>query len=92
MPIRSFTAAFPLATSAVLLGMIVGRAVLFGPIHDADEGTAAHIFQLFMPLDLAVMVWFALAWLPKQRGEALQVLAIQIAAAGAVFAGVYFLT
>ena len=92
MPVKSFTAAFPVAMSVVLLGMILGRVALFGAIHDTDEGTAAHIFQLFMPLDLAVMVWFALAWLPKQRREALQVLSIQAAAAGAVFAAVYFLT
>lgn len=92
MPVKSFTAAFPVATSLVLLGMVLGRAALFGAVHDTDEGTAAHIFQLFMPLDLAVMVWFALEWLPKQRREALQVVAIQVAAAAAVFAGVYFLT
>ena len=92
MRIRSFTATFPVATSLVLLGMILGRVALFGPVHDMDEGTPAHIFQIFMPLNLAVVAWFALAWLPKEPRAALHVLAIQIAAAGAVFAAVYFLT
>ncbi|MBV9718229.1 MAG: hypothetical protein JOZ77_02855 [Candidatus Eremiobacteraeota bacterium] len=57
----------------------------------SDEGTAAHLFQIFMPLQAIVIALFAISWLPRNRIPALQVLTLQCGAALTVLAVVYFL-
>ena len=34
--------------SFAALALVLGHAAIFGIVHEADEGTAAHIFQLLM--------------------------------------------
>ena len=34
--------------SFAALAMVLGHAAMFGVVHEADEGTAAHIFQLLI--------------------------------------------
>jgi hypothetical protein len=83
------TAFLPLAISAgFLVYMLVGIAQ--GTlVRQPDEGTAAHIFQLLMSLQLAVIAWFAASWLPKKRPAAVFVLCLQGAAFLAVVSIVY---
>jgi hypothetical protein len=55
-----------------------------------DEDTGAHLFQILMPAQLLIIAFFAISWLPKQPKPTLQVLALQVSAALAVLAVVYF--
>ena len=86
------SAALPLAMSLVALGMVLGHAAVFGVVHEADEGTPAHIFQLLMVAQVPVVAFFAIKWFPRAPRQALQVLALQAGAALAAFAAVFFLT
>ena len=86
------SAVLPLAMSIVALGMVLGHAAVFGVVHEADEGTPAHIFQLLMAAQVPVVAFFALKWLPREPRRTLRVLALQAGAALAAFAAVFFLT
>lgn len=86
------SAGLPLAMSIVALGMVLGHAAVFGVVHEADEGTPAHIFQLLMTAQVPVVAFFALKWLPREPRRTLRVLALQAGAALAAFAAVFFLT
>lgn len=90
--IRQPSAALALAMGLVALGIVLGHAAVFGVVHEADEGTPAHIFQLLMVAQVPVVAWFAITWLPRSPREALKVLALQAAVVLAAFAGVYLLT
>jgi hypothetical protein len=36
--------------------MVLGHAAMFGVVHEADEGTAAHVFQLLMAAQVPLQV------------------------------------
>lgn len=80
----------PLMSLAALITVAVYVAT-FGVARQADEGTAAHIWQLLMAAQLPVIAFFAIKWLPREPGRALAVLALQGAAALAALAPVYLL-
>jgi hypothetical protein len=86
------SAALPLAMSIVALGMVLGHAAVYGVVHEVDEGTPAHIFQLLMAGQVPVVAYFATKWLPRAPRQALQILAMQAGAALAAFAAVFYLT
>jgi hypothetical protein len=54
---------------------------MFGTARQADEGTAAHLWQLLMAGQLPVIAFFAIKWLPIDPRRALTVLAVQAGAA-----------
>jgi hypothetical protein len=64
---------------------------MFGVVREADEGAAAHLWQLLMAGQLPIIAFFALKWLPQMPKQALQVMALQIVAALAALAPVYYL-
>jgi hypothetical protein len=82
----------PLAMSFAALAMVVGHAAVYGVVHEADEGTAAHIFQLLMAAQVPVVAVFAVKWLRRTPRQALQILALQAGAALAAIGAVFFLT
>ncbi|HVC38133.1 MAG TPA: hypothetical protein VNF46_07000 [Gammaproteobacteria bacterium] len=90
--IKQPSAFLPLAMSLAALAMVLGHAAIYGVVHEADEGTAAHIFQLLMVVQVPVVAFFAIKWLPRAPRQTLQVLALQAGAALAAFAAVFFLT
>jgi hypothetical protein len=55
----------PVAMSLAALALVLGHAAIFGVVHEADEGAAAHIFQLLMVAQAPIVVFFAIKWLPK---------------------------
>ncbi len=59
-------------------------------VRQPDEDTGAHLFQILVPLQFLIILFFAVSWLPKNRKPALQVLATQCIMAVAVLAVVYF--
>ena len=85
------TAFLPLAMSLAALAMVLGHAAIFGVVHEADEGAAAHIFQLLMVVQIPVVAFFAIKWLPRAPKETLRVLALQAGAALAAIAAVFLL-
>lgn len=89
-PLKQWSAWLPIAISVFLLGLVWRYVVVHGVAGEADEGTEAHLFQLLMPVQLAVMAFFALTWLPRAPRPTLVVLALQVAAAIAVLASVYW--
>ena len=86
------SAFLPLAMSIVALAIVLAHAAVYGVVHEADEGTPAHIFQLLMAAQVPIVVFFAIKWLPRAPRQALQVLALQAGAVLAAFASVFFLT
>ena len=84
------SAFLPLAMSLAALALVLGHVALFGVVHEADEGTAAHLWQLLMAGQVPVIAYFALRWFPPAPGKALRVLALQFAAGLAACAPVYW--
>jgi len=82
----------PLLMSLAALILVLGHAVVFGVVHETDEGAAAHIWQILMGLQLPLVTYFILKWLPSRPKEALQVLALEATLWLANFAAVYWLT
>ena len=81
----------PVAMSLAALALVLGHVALYGAAREADEGTAAHLWQLLMAAQLPIVAWFAVTWLPREPRRALRVLALQAAAALAALAPVFFL-
>ena len=64
--IKKPSALVPLAMSLAALALVVGHAAVYGIVHEADEGAAAHIFQLLMVAQLPFVAYFMIRWLPKR--------------------------
>jgi hypothetical protein len=88
--IRQPSAFFPIGMSPAALALVLGHILMFGTAREADEGTAAHIFQLLMVAEVPILAFFAIKWLPRFPRQALQVLALQAAAGLAALAPVFF--
>jgi hypothetical protein len=81
----------PLVMSFAALALVLGHVALFGAVREADEGTAAHLWQLLMAGQIPIVAFFVLKWLPQAPRQALLVLALQSGAALAALAPVFFL-
>jgi len=86
------SAIIPLAMSFAALAMVIVHFAMFGIVHETDEGTPAHIFQLLMVVQLPIVAFFAIKWLPREPKPALLVLALQACAGIAAIVSVLFLT
>ena len=85
------SALIPLAMSIAALGVVLGHIAIFGTARQADEGAAAHLWQLLMAGQFPVIAFFAIKWLPRTPGQALVVLGLQAAAVLAAAAPVFLL-
>ncbi len=88
---KSPSAFLPPIMSLAALLTVATYVALFGVARQADEGTAAHIWQLLMAAQVPIIAFFAIKWLPREPGRTLAVLAIQAVAALAALAPVYLL-
>ncbi len=84
------SAFLPVAMSLAALATVLGHIVMFGVVREADEGAAAHTFQLLMAAEAPIVVFFAIKWLPRFPRQSLQVLAVQAGAALAALAPVFY--
>ena len=91
-PIKQPSALLPIAMSLVALALVLGHAVIFGIVHEADEGTAAHIWQILMAAQVPIVVFFIFKWLPRRPRDSVKVLALLVGIWLANFAAVYWLT
>ena len=85
------SAFLPLTMSCAALTTLVIHLALFGITREADEGAAAHIWQLLMAGQVPIVAFFAIRWLPETPRQALPILALQVGGALAAMAPVYFL-
>ena len=74
----------PLALSLAMVAIMLIHIAIFGIVREADEGVAAHLFQIWLVLEVLMVAFFAITWLPQKPQQALLVLAIQIVAVLAV--------
>jgi hypothetical protein len=88
--IRRPSAFLPIAMSLVALALVLSHIVLFGIVHEADEGAAAHIWQILMTAQVPIIAFFAIKYLLQRPKQALLILALQIVAALAACAPVFF--
>lgn len=87
---RRPSAVAPLVLSGLVIAAIIWHLARFGLAHQADEGAAAHIFQILMPLQIPVIAYFAVRWMPVDARWAAKVLAIQIAIFMSIVGVVFF--
>jgi DNA-binding CsgD family transcriptional regulator len=91
MLLKSPSAFLPVAMSLAAIATLLIHISLFGIARQADEGTAAHIWQLLMAGQLPIMAFFAIKWLPRTPIHTLAVLALQGGAALAAMVPVFLL-
>ena len=89
--LKNPSAFLPLAMSFGALATVLIYVAIFGPSPQADEGTAAHIWQILMAGQIPIIMFFAIKWLPKTPKQALLVLALQGGAALMALAPVFLL-
>ena len=89
--LKNPSAFLPLAMSFCALATVIIYVAVFGPAPQADEGTAAHIWQILMAGQIPIIVFFAIKWLPRTPKEALLVLVLQGGAALMALAPVFLL-
>jgi hypothetical protein len=85
------SAFLPIAMSCMALAVVLLHILSFGIAREADEGPSAHVWQLLMAGQLPILAYFLMKWLPRLPRHTLLVLALQIVAALAATAPVYFL-
>lgn len=89
--IRQAGAWAPIAMSLLALAIVLAHIAIHGTAREADEGSAAHAWQLLMATQAFLVVLFAVRWLPRDRRQALRVIALQLLAALAACAPVFLL-
>jgi len=77
--------------SLAALAVLLAHIVMYGVSRQADEGATAHLWQLLMAGQVPILAFFVIRWLPKAPRPTLMILALQVAAALAAVAPVYFL-
>ena len=77
-------------SAAVLAILLTDIAVFGAPVRQADEGIGAHLFQIWLVLEVLMVAFFAITWLPQKPKETLLVLTIQIVAVLAACTPVFY--
>jgi len=80
-----------MAMSFGALATVLIQLALHGPAPQADEGAAAHIWQLLMAVQVPIVLFFAIKWVPQSPKQAARILAVQVGAALAAMAPVFLL-
>lgn len=85
------SAFLPVAMSLGALTTVLIFIALHGTAPQADEGAAAHLWQILMAAQVPVVLFFAIKWLPQSPRQAVPILGVQIGAALAAMAPVFLL-
>ena len=80
-----------MAMSLAALALVLIHVARYGLVRETDEGTSAHLFQLLMVLQVPIIMFFAIKWLPRAPRQALFVLAIQLVTALAAFVALFLM-
>jgi hypothetical protein len=89
--LRCLGASLPLAMTAAIVAAAVLHLALGGALREPDEGMAAHLFQLLVPLEIPLIGAFAITRLPRDPRWAAPILALQVVALVALVATVFAL-
>ena len=89
--IKKPSAFLPVVMSLAALAIVFVHIIMSGTAPQADEGTAAHLWQLLMAAQIPIIALFAIRWLPKSPRSALVVLALQGVAVLAALAPIFLL-
>jgi hypothetical protein len=89
--LKTPSALAPLVMSLAAFLLIIAVLSTVGITHQQDEGAPARIFQLLIALQVPIIAFFALKWLPKIPRPSLLVILLQIGAASAAVATIAFL-
>lgn len=85
------SAFLPVAMSFAALATVLVFIIFHGTAPQADEGAAAHIWQLLMAAQAPIVLFFAVRWVPESPRGAIPVLILQVGAALAAMAPVFLL-
>ena len=85
------SAFLPVTMSLAALTVVLLHLARYGPAPQPDEGTSAHLWQLLMAVQVPIVGFFALRWVPETPGAAALVLGLQLAAACAAALPVFLL-
>ena len=89
--IKQPSAWIPIAMSLIVLAFWFFSIARCGvPIRETDEGTAAHLFQIWLVLEVLTVAFFAIKWLPQRPKQTLSILAVQIITTLAACAPIFF--
>ena len=91
MMLKKPSAFLPVGMSLAALTIVLIYIALHGTARQADEGGAAHLWQLMMAAQVPIILFFAIRWLPRNPRNALIILTLQGAAALGALAPVYLL-
>ena len=80
----------PVAMSLTAFSVVFAHIALYGVAREADEGAIAHLWQLLMAVQLPVIVYFAVRWIPRDHQQAVRVLGLQIGAVLLAAAPVFY--
>jgi len=83
------SAFLPVVMSLGALATVLMFVALHGIAPQADEGAAAHIWQLLMAAQIPIVFFFAVKWLPRSPRQAMPILGLQIGFALAAMAPVF---
>ena len=75
-PIKQPAAIIPIAMSIAALLTVLYHIAMIGIAHEADEGAAAHIWQILMAGQVPVVAFYAVKWLPRAPRTALPVIIV----------------
>ena len=79
--IKKPSAWLPIVIPFTFFAYLVIHITIFGIVREEDEGTGAHLFQLWLVLEPLLVGFFAVKWLSRAPKQALLILALQVVAA-----------
>ena len=77
--------------SLASLGLVLAHVAAHGRAREADEGAAAHLYQLLMVSQMPIVLWFTARWLPREPRFASRVLVLQACAWGAALGALWWM-
>jgi hypothetical protein len=78
--IKQPSAWIPIALSLTWVAFWIFQLGMFGPPRpEPDEGTAAHLFQIWLVSEALLLAYFTIRWLAQRPKQALPILILQIA-------------
>jgi ABC-type amino acid transport system permease subunit len=89
--IKRPSAFVPITMSLAAFAILVGYLAIFGKARQADEGAAAHLWQLLIVAQIPLVAFFVIKWIPHAPRPALRIFALQVGALLFAVAPVYFL-
>ncbi len=82
----------PLAMSIVALTLVIAHAAIYGTVHEVDEDTPSHLFRILVVLQIPIVAYFVIRWLPGHPRKSVRALALQAGGMPAALAAAHWLT